>query len=228
MTINLQTITLCIISLCISLKSSEGFSPGSNFQNQWTNQQPRAASRSSASTSPIDLLIPRNNRPAWPLSMNKEDDSQEEAVEFKPNRPIDLPSLNPQDAGPMYATCRSVTGVEREREEDEDDEVEPASSSSQYETAAQEEADLENFTPNKPIELESLRSQQQQPTTFLGLEPKGDGLRQKDGSMVDAGLPLFTSTIIMMMSVYFIYLALFGEDVLMDPSMPLAGPLTTF
>lgn len=76
------------------------------------------------------------------------------------------------------------------------------------------EFDKENlFIPNKPIELDSLRPQ----TTFLGLEPKDDKTRQ-----LDSELPLFTSTIVLGMSVYFIYLALFGEDVLLNPSMPLA------
>lgn len=69
------------------------------------------------------------------------------------------------------------------------------------------------FIPKKPIELESLR----QPSTFLGLEPKDDLTLERDSE-----LPLFTSVMIMGMSLYFIYLALFGEDVLLDPSLPLA------
>lgn len=73
--------------------------------------------------------------------------------------------------------------------------------------------DVENFLPNKPIELDSLRPQ----TTFLGLEPKDDKTRQ-----LDSELPLFTSTVVLGMSLYFIYLALFGEDIVLDPSMPLA------
>ena len=114
--------------------------------------------------------------------------------EFVPNKPIDLPSLNPQDAGPMYSTCRSVTGLEKQEEE------------------------TEQFVPNKPIELDSL----QQPT-FFGLEPKSDSLRARDGSSVeDAGVPLFTGTIILGMSVYFIYLCLFGDVDMVDPSMPIA------
>ena len=115
--------------------------------------------------------------------------------EFVPNKPIDLPSLNPQDAGPMYSTCRSVTGLEK-----------------------QEEEEMEDFVPNKPIELDSL----QQPT-FFGLEPKSDSLRARDGSSVDdAGVPLFTGTIILGMSIYFIYLCLFGDVDMVDPSMPIA------
>ena len=138
------------------------------------------------------------------FNMNKGNESKQETESsgFKPNKPIDLPSLNLQDAGPMYATCRSVTGVENE--------------SSYEEETGKTANDVENFTPNKPIELDSL----QQPT-FFGLEPKEDSLRQRDGSMENIGLPMFTSTIIMMMSVYFIYVALFGEDVLIDPSVPL-------
>lgn len=142
------------------------------------------------------------------LSMNK---SENDTPEFRPNKPIDLPSLNPQDAGPMYATCRSVTGVEKEYEtkNDANDDI--------VNGGVEVEEEEEEFVPNKPIELESLR-----PTTFLGLEPKEDSLREKDGSLTDAGLPVFTSTVITLMSVYFIYLALFGEDVLINPSMPLA------
>jgi hypothetical protein len=40
--------------------------------------------------------------------------------------------------------------------------------------------------------------------------------------MPDAGLPVFTSTVILGMSIYFIYLGFFGEDVMIDPSMPIA------
>eukprot|EP00557_Chaetoceros_sp_GSL56_P013346 CAMPEP_0176481778 /NCGR_PEP_ID=MMETSP0200_2-20121128/3013_1 /TAXON_ID=947934 /ORGANISM="Chaetoceros sp., Strain GSL56" /LENGTH=140 /DNA_ID=CAMNT_0017878029 /DNA_START=57 /DNA_END=475 /DNA_ORIENTATION=- len=73
------------------------------------------------------------------------------------------------------------------------------------------EYDMDTFLPNKPIDLESLRPQ----TTFLGLEPKDDKTLP-----FDSELPWFTSTVILGMSLYFIYLALFGEDILLDPSMP--------
>ena len=160
---------------------------------------------SSGSTSHAHKCTSTRTITTTSLSMNKSDNDND--AEFKPNRPIDLPSLNPQDAGPMYATCRSVTGVEKGYET-EDDVVKGG-------------VDVdEEFIANKPIELESLK---QQPTTFFGLEPKEDSLREKDGSlMTDAGLPVFTSTVITLGSIYFIYLALFGEDVLMDPSTPLA------
>jgi hypothetical protein len=148
------------------------------------------------------------------LFMNKSENENDNDAKFIPNRPIDLPSLNPQDAGPMYATCRSVTGVEKEyeAESDADDDI--------YNGGVEMEVEIEEkeeFVPNKPIELESLKR-----PTFLGLEPKEDSLREKDGSSTETGLPVFTSTVITLMSFYFVYLALFGEDVLVNPSMPLA------
>ena len=149
------------------------------------------------------------------LFMNKSENENDNDAKFIPNRPIDLPSLNPQDAGPMYATCRSVTGVEKEYEAENDANDDIVNGGLEAEVEVEEE---EEFVPNKPIELESLKR-----PTFLGLEPKEDSLREKDGSSTETGLPIFTSTVITLMSFYFVYLALFGgEDVLINPSMPLA------
>ena len=148
------------------------------------------------------MLVPKSTIKHWnePLSMSEGENNNEEV--FKPNKPIDLPSLNPQDAGPMYGTCYSKTGIEKEYETD----VVKANND------GPQEDDV--FVPNKPIELDSLR---EQPTTFLGLEPK---VRQveSDGSMSDSELPVFTSTIILGVSIYFTYLGFFGEDVMIDPN----------
>jgi hypothetical protein len=140
-----------------------------------------------------------------PLSMWGKGENNIEEDDFKPNKPIDLPSLNPQDAGPMYGTCYSNTGIEKEYETEDENAIGPDDSD-------------DGFVPNKPIELESLN---QQPTTFFGLEPKVREL-DSDGNMPDAGLPVFTSTVILGMSIYFTYLGFFGEDVMIDPSMPIA------
>ena len=161
-------------------------------------------------------------------SKGNEDDNMED---FKMGKPIDLPSLNPQDAGPLYGTCRSVSGVETVYEYEEEESI-VGDIDANANANADADADVyvvngngnvvkegvDGFTPNKPIELESL----QERPSFFGLEPKSDNERIRDGSGAESPLPLFTGTIILMMSCYFIYLALFSEDILMDPSMPLA------
>jgi hypothetical protein len=179
-------ISFCTIItiLSLSLQESNGFLQTSGTPLRLHVVQPS-----------VPVLHPKTfTKSITCLSMNQ---PGEEGKEFKLNKPIDLPSLNPQDAGPMYATCRSVTGLEPEIEQD----GEPPASETETET---------EFKPNKPIELESLEPK----PTFFGLEPKDDNLRMKDGSMTDSGLPLFTGTVIMMLSVYFIYLGFFGEDIL--------------
>lgn len=155
-------------------------------------------------------------------SKGNEDDNMED---FKMGKPIDLPSLNPQDAGPLYGTCRSVSGVETVYEYEEEEsivgDIDANANADVYVVNGNGNVvkeGVDGFTPNKPIELESL----QERPSFFGLEPKSDNERIRDGSGAESPLPLFTGTIILMMSCYFIYLALFSEDVLMDPSMPLA------
>ena len=55
----------------------------------------------------------------------KNDIQREETYDdesFKPNKPISLPSLeNPPDVGPLYNTCRSVTGMEQQDANDDKD-----------------------------------------------------------------------------------------------------------
>mmetsp|Transcript_22693 Transcript_22693/g.32019 ORF Transcript_22693/g.32019 Transcript_22693/m.32019 type:complete len:150 (-) Transcript_22693:386-835(-) len=68
----------------------------------------------------------------------------------------------------------------------------------------------ENFVPKKPLELESLEPV---PTLF-GLEKK------QDLDSTDPPIPLFTGLIVMFSSIYFMYSAIFSEDVLLDPTNP--------
>jgi hypothetical protein len=118
--------------------------------------------------------------------------------DFLPNKPLNLPSLQPKDAGPLYNTCISNNGVEPK-----------------YPEACQNTIELDgdiekDFVPNKPIELESMKEPL---PTFFGLEPKSDELRSRDGSMTDQGIPLFTSSVILLSTCYMIYIALFTDQI---------------
>ncbi len=160
-------------------------------------------------TQAFSLQLPQStyaylHRHTCSMKMSPNDVNNNDEKEFKLGKPIDLPSLRePKDAGPMFATCRSVSGVEPPVSEDE--------ATNKVLGKGEEESD--EFIPNKPIELESLRRQEQ--ATFLGLTPKDDDLRRRDGSLnvAESGLPLFTSTIVFGMTWYLIYIALFTDYV---------------
>ena len=127
-----------------------------------------------------------------PNTMNKE---------FKPNKPISLPSLeNPKDAGPLYNTCKSVTGIENIQE------------SCNGEYFDEEDAP---FIPNKPIQLDSLKNQDMD-RSFLGLQPRTDD-DDDVPLLMETGLGLFTSSIILGGSIYFI-LAVFLDGDNVDPT----------
>lgn len=135
-----------------------------------------------------NLIVPQR----WQLSAHSKDD------DFLPNKPLDLPSLQPKDAGPLYNTCISNNGVEPKYPKDFQN------------TNENDDDTVKNFVPNKPIELQSLK---EPPATFFGLEPKSDELRARDGSMTDQGVPLFTSSVILFSTCYLIYIALFTEQI---------------
>lgn len=117
---------------------------------------------------------------------------------FSPNKPLELPSLQPKDVGPLYNTCKSNNGVEPKYPEE-------------FQNTNENDCDNEkDFVPNKPIELESLKEPL---PTFFGLEPKSDELRARDGSMTDQGVPLFTSSVVLFSTCYLIYIALFTDQV---------------
>lgn len=121
--------------------------------------------------------------------------------EFKPNKPISLPSLeNPKDAGPLYNTCKSVTGIQNIEESSNDNSV---------------DEENEPFIPNKPIQLDSLKNQDMD-RSFLGLQPRTDD-DDEVPLLMETGLGLFTSSLILGGSIYFI-LAVFLDGDNVDPT----------
>ena len=145
-----------------------------------------------------------------PLHSKIGNDEDEEDV-FKPNKPISLPSLeNPPDAGPMYNTCKSVTGVEVERQTQDQERV--------------NEDDAEQpFIPNKPIELDSLQDIDR---SFLGLQPRSNNNNaafDDDNSevplLMETGLGVITSSVIFGGSLLFVLSVFFDDGDNIDPTM---------
>ncbi len=126
--------------------------------------------------------------------------------DFKPNKPISLPSLeNPPDAGPLYnSTCRSVSGIENAEESDE--------ISNNDDNGGE---DIQ-FIPNKPIELDSLKNQDMD-RSFLGIQPRSGDEEGEVPLLMETGLGVFTSSVILGGSIYFI-LAVFLDGDNVDPA----------
>mmetsp|Transcript_18761 Transcript_18761/g.23007 ORF Transcript_18761/g.23007 Transcript_18761/m.23007 type:complete len:196 (-) Transcript_18761:50-637(-) len=140
------------------------------------------------------------------IATQKDDNNEDE--NFKPNKPISLPSLeNPPDAGPLYNTCKSITGIESKNKETEKWREEAINAST------------ESFEPNKPIEVDASYDR-----SFLGLQPRSDtGEGDEEPLLMDTGLGVFTSSIILGGSIYFILTLLLDDGSGVEPSMiPLA------
>ena len=127
----------------------------------------------------------------------KNDIQREETYDdesFKPNKPISLPSLeNPPDVGPLYNTCRSVTGMEQQDANDDKD--------------------------AKDEDVEFDRS-------FFGLQPRsndligGNSINEDDVPLLmETGLGIFTSSVILGGSIYFILAVFFDDGKGVDPTM---------
>ncbi len=123
-------------------------------------------------------------------------ESQEER--FEPNKPISLPSLeNPPEAGPLYNTCYTRTETQKQEQQENDD----------------------VFVLNNPIELDSLQDVDR---SFFGLQPRANNGAGFDDSevplLMETGLGVFTSSIILGGSVLFI-LSVFLDDGNIDATM---------
>jgi len=129
----------------------------------------------------------------------------------KLGKPINLPSLQSMDAGPMFGTCRSVTGVEEDY---------AAFNENVENYNSQEEMEMEGMNVMKDFNggdddgNTNVTSGDSSRPSFFGLEPKDEALRQKDGSMnvSESGLPLFTSIVVLGWTCYGIYIALFTDQ----------------
>lgn len=228
---SLFCVTTAVLSISSMLDQCDGFSSTSTIIRSTITRLPLYVSTSTSlpgtgasrtnmnmlpSTQKTQQRLPRSTTTSllFMKQQQQEGDGDGDTDGFKLGKPINLPSLNnPQDAGPMFATCRSVTGVEPLFANGGDGDGDGGDSVSENALEAEAGEGTKTgaeFVPNKPIQLESLEPR----PTFFGLEPKDDELRMKDGSMMDSGIPLFTGTVIMMLSIYFIYLGFFGEDVL--------------
>ena len=116
--------------------------------------------------------------------------------------PVDIEFLmTPDAAGPMFSTCTSNTSLRAKATNEE----EPSDSKLQV--------DMDNL--GEPIDLESLNES----NSFMGLQPK-------ENPQEMGGVPLFTGTIIMLYSIYFMVGAFF-EDGPLDTDM-VAVPSTFF
>ncbi len=145
------------------------------------------------------------------------DDQQEDSLVIPKkiiNKPISLPSLeNPKDAGPLFNTCRSSTMQNDGNENVVNDNI------------MEKEQEEIPFIPNKPIELDSLNNNIDR--SFLGLQPRstparssGEGTYDDEEEvplLMETGLGVFTSSLILGGSIYFI-LAVFLDADNVDPT----------
>lgn len=142
-------------------------------------------------SSHVGFLVSRNTYTSRRslLNMSKKDEDKFGRVDFSNlGKPIDIDSLISTDAaGPMFSTCGSNTGLRAKA--NDDDSVE-----------SEGRIDMDNL--GEPIELESLNP------TFMGLSAKEDPDEM-------GGVPMFTGTIILFYSIYFI-IGAFMEDVPLD------------
>eukprot|EP01083_Nonionella_stella_P113150 333437_1 len=93
------------------------------------------------------------------------------------------------DAGPMFGTCRSVTGVEEDYATFNES-VENNKSQEEMKAGMNVMKDF-----NGDVDDGNSGDNTSSRPSFFGLEPKDEALRMKDGSMnvSESGLPLFTS-----------------------------------
>ena len=130
---------------------------------------------------------------------------------FQPNKPISLPSLeNPPDAGPLYNTCRSVTGAEQETYEDSLQSEGQKEKDSNDAAAAND--DGFSFVPNKPIQLESLKGQEDIDRSFFGIQPRTED-ESEVPLLMDTGLGVFTNSLILGGSIYLLIAAFIDADI---------------
>ena len=123
------------------------------------------------------------------LLWNKLDKNDEDS--FVPKKPISLPSLeNPPDAGSLYNTCRSVSGVEITKDPDE------------------KNGNILNIP-----EDEKDRS-------FMGIQPRSSNEENESiPLLMDTGLGIFTSSLVLGGSIYFMLAVFFDDGNGVDPTM---------